>query len=104
MIKVTRRCLRALDMWKKPWRSRVATLPMVCGAVAIFRGWFSDLISLLSGSSWEIPVRRDLLSQAGGTILHPRPKVVGGRPFALLPFGSQTSRRLIVCVQLEHWT
>ncbi|KAL0190873.1 hypothetical protein M9458_013571, partial [Cirrhinus mrigala] len=29
------------------------------------RVWFSDLISLLDGSPWEIPVRRDLLSQAG---------------------------------------
>ncbi|KAI2660031.1 ORF V: Enzymatic polyprotein [Labeo rohita] len=39
------------------------------------RAWFSDLISLLDGSPWEIPVRRDLLSQAGGTILHPRPEL-----------------------------
>ncbi|KAI2660026.1 ORF V: Enzymatic polyprotein [Labeo rohita] len=39
------------------------------------RAWFSDLISLLNGSPWEIPVRRDLLSQAGGTILHPRPEL-----------------------------
>ncbi|KAI2653717.1 hypothetical protein H4Q32_014045 [Labeo rohita] len=35
------------------------------------RVWFSDPISLLDGSPWEIPVRRDLLSQAGGSILHP---------------------------------
>ncbi|KAL0170910.1 hypothetical protein M9458_035506, partial [Cirrhinus mrigala] len=39
------------------------------------RAWFSDLISLLDGSPWEIPVRRDLLSQAGGTTLHPRPEL-----------------------------
>ncbi|KAI2646656.1 DNA polymerase III subunit alpha [Labeo rohita] len=39
------------------------------------RVWFLDLISLLDGSSWEIPVRRDLLSQAQGTILHPRPEL-----------------------------
>ncbi|KAI2650236.1 UDP-2,3-diacylglucosamine hydrolase [Labeo rohita] len=39
------------------------------------RVWFSDLISLLDGSPWEIPVRRDLLSQAGGTILHLRPEL-----------------------------
>ncbi|KAI2647353.1 ORF V: Enzymatic polyprotein [Labeo rohita] len=39
------------------------------------RVWFSDLISLLDGSPWEIPVRGDLLSQAGGTILHPRPEL-----------------------------
>ncbi len=36
------------------------------------RVWFSDLISLLDGSPWEIPVRRDLLSQAEGMIFHPR--------------------------------
>ncbi|KAI2661423.1 Transposon Ty3-G Gag-Pol polyprotein [Labeo rohita] len=39
------------------------------------RVWFSDLISLLDGSPWEIPVRRDLLSQAGGSLLHPRPEL-----------------------------
>ncbi|KAI2654668.1 enzymatic polyprotein [Labeo rohita] len=39
------------------------------------RVWFSDLISLLEGSPWEIPVRRDLLSQAGGSFLHPRPEL-----------------------------
>ncbi len=39
------------------------------------RVWFSDLISLLDGSPWEIPVRRDLLSQAEGMILHPRPEL-----------------------------
>ncbi|KAL0183913.1 hypothetical protein M9458_019609, partial [Cirrhinus mrigala] len=32
------------------------------------RAWFSDLISLLDGSPWEIPARRDLLSQAGGPV------------------------------------
>ncbi|KAL0148452.1 hypothetical protein M9458_056262, partial [Cirrhinus mrigala] len=39
------------------------------------QAWFSDLISLLDGSPWEIPVRRDLLSQAGCTIPHPRPEL-----------------------------
>ncbi len=39
------------------------------------RVWFSDLISLLDGSPWEIPVRSDLLSQAGGTLVHPRPEL-----------------------------
>ncbi len=37
------------------------------------RIWFSDLISLPDGSPWEIPVRRDLLSQAG--VYHPRPEM-----------------------------
>ncbi len=39
------------------------------------RVWFSDLISLLDDSPWEVPIRRDLLSQAGGAILHPRPEL-----------------------------
>ncbi len=37
------------------------------------RVWFLDLISLLDGSPCEIPVRRDLLSQAG--VYHPRPEM-----------------------------
>ncbi len=32
------------------------------------RVWFSDIMSLLAGQPWQIPLRRDLLSQAGGTI------------------------------------
>lgn len=39
------------------------------------RVWFSDLMSLLDGPPWEIPVRRDLLSQAKGAIVHPRPDI-----------------------------
>ncbi len=35
--------------------------------------WFKELISLLAGSPWEIPLRQDMLSQARGTIWHPRP-------------------------------
>ncbi len=39
------------------------------------RPWFADLVGLLEDSPWEIPVWRDLLSQAGGTICHPRPEM-----------------------------
>ena len=39
------------------------------------RVWFSDLVSLLDGTPWRIPVRVDLLSQAQGRILHPRPEL-----------------------------
>jgi len=39
------------------------------------RVWFADLVSLLDGSPLEIPIRRDLLSQANGSILHPRPEL-----------------------------
>ena len=38
------------------------------------RIWFSDLISLLESPPWKIPIRRDLLSQADGTLFHPRPE------------------------------
>ncbi|XP_077061833.1 uncharacterized protein LOC143714498 [Siphateles boraxobius] len=84
-----------LDAMVQPWpRSRlyafppIALLPGVLERVrrdgvslllvAPFwpaRVWFADLISLLDGSPLELPVRRDLLSQAGGTILHPRPEL-----------------------------
>lgn len=39
------------------------------------RVWFSDIIALLAGPPWQIPLRRDLLSQAGGTIFHPQPEL-----------------------------
>ncbi len=39
------------------------------------RLWFPDIISLLDGSPLELPVRRDLLSQAGGSIFHPQPEL-----------------------------
>ncbi len=35
------------------------------------RVWFPNLFSLLDGPPLELPVRRDLLSQAGGSIFHP---------------------------------
>ncbi len=37
------------------------------------QSWFSDLISLSVGPPWEIPLRHHLLTQAWGTIWHPRP-------------------------------
>ncbi len=48
------------------WGPSIAITPFWLGQV-----WFSDLISLLDGSPWEIPVRRVLLSQAEGMIFHP---------------------------------
>ncbi len=36
------------------------------------QSWFSDLVSLSTGPSWEISQRHDLLTQAQGTIWHPR--------------------------------
>ncbi|KAA0701345.1 hypothetical protein E1301_Tti024361 [Triplophysa tibetana] len=39
------------------------------------RVWFSDLLMLLEGQPWEIPLRQDLLTQARGTICHPSPEL-----------------------------
>ncbi len=36
--------------------------------------WMSELFQLLKAAPWPIPLRRDLLSQANGTIWHPRPE------------------------------
>ncbi len=58
---------------ERVFRDRVRLL-----LVALFwpgRPWFADLVVLLEASPWEIPIRRDLLSQAGGTIFHPRPEL-----------------------------
>ncbi|KAL0151074.1 hypothetical protein M9458_053587, partial [Cirrhinus mrigala] len=37
------------------------------------QSWMPDLIALLKGSPWHLPVRRDMLSQARGQISHPNP-------------------------------
>ncbi len=39
------------------------------------RVWFPNLFSLLDGPPLELPIRRDLLSQAGGSIFHPHPEL-----------------------------
>ncbi len=48
------------------WGPAVASSPVLAGP-----SMFSDLVSLLDSSPWEIPVRRDLLSQAEGMMLPP---------------------------------
>ncbi len=35
--------------------------------------WFPELMLLATAPPWQIPLRRDLLSQRGGTLWHPRP-------------------------------
>ncbi len=37
--------------------------------------WVSELFQLLEAAPWPIPLRRDLLSQANGTIWHPWPEL-----------------------------
>ncbi len=39
------------------------------------RVWFPNLLSLLDGPPLELPIRRDLLSQVGGSIFHPNPEL-----------------------------
>ena len=36
--------------------------------------WFAEIPPLLQGQPWELPIRRDLLSQAEGTLFHPFPQ------------------------------
>ena len=35
--------------------------------------WVAEIIQLLTNEPWPLPIRRDLLSQAGGEIYHPHP-------------------------------
>ncbi len=37
------------------------------------RTWFPELMLLATAPPWQIPLRRDLLSQRGGILWHPRP-------------------------------
>ncbi|XP_076155099.1 uncharacterized protein LOC143138537 [Alosa pseudoharengus] len=37
------------------------------------RLWLAEISQMLAGEPWPLPLRRDLLSQAQGQILHPRP-------------------------------
>ncbi len=37
------------------------------------RTWFPELMLLATAPPWQIPLRRDLLSQRGGTLWYPRP-------------------------------
>ncbi len=43
------------------------------------RTWFPELMLLATAPPWQIPLRRDLLSQRGGTLWHP-PEVLDGLP------------------------
>lgn len=40
------------------------------------RLWLAEIVQLLQGEPWPLPLRRDLLSQAGGQIFHPHPERV----------------------------
>ncbi len=87
-------CPRARKPWPKKWPSlplyafpSVGLLPQVLRRVRerwhklilIAPLWrnqpWSELFQLLKAAPWPIPLRRDLLSQANGTIWHPRPEL-----------------------------
>lgn len=53
--------------------------------------WFSDLLAPLAGQPWEIPLRRKLLTQAGGVIFHPCPEM---RKLWVWPEGDQFVQRV----------
>ncbi len=53
-------------------RDRVLLLLIARGGPAEYG---SQILSLLDGPPLELPVRRDLLSQAGGSIFHPQPEL-----------------------------
>ena len=36
--------------------------------------WVSEIVPLLYGCPWQLPLRRDMLTQAGGEIFHPQPE------------------------------
>ncbi len=57
------------------------------------RTWFPELMLLATAPPWQIPLRRELLSQRGGTLWHPRSlrmvpgwdaEVLGGLPPAVV--------------------
>ncbi len=67
------RSLCSRESWREFARDRVLLLliaPRWPGRV-----WFPDLISLLDGPPLVLPIRKDLLSQAGGSIFHPQPEL-----------------------------
>ena len=52
------------------------------------RPWVADLNRMSVQPSWELPLRRDLLSQAHGTIWHPQPELWQLRAWHLKGAGS----------------
>ena len=53
-------------------RVRMEGLSVILVAPA-WGAWRSEITPLLCGRPWQLPLRRDLLSQAGGEIFHPQP-------------------------------
>ncbi len=55
---------------RKQWHKLILIAPLWRN-----QPWVSALFQLLKAAPWLIPLRRDLLSQANGTIWHPRPEL-----------------------------
>ncbi|XP_028306693.1 uncharacterized protein LOC114465708 [Gouania willdenowi] len=47
------------------------------------KSWYAEIINLLAAEPWQLPLRRDLLSQAGGEVVHPRPELWQLRAYLL---------------------
>lgn len=54
-------------------RVRTRRLSLILVAPA-WGSWRSEIVPLLCDQPWQLPLRRDLLSQARGEIFHPRPE------------------------------
>ncbi len=55
---------------REQWHKLLLTAPLWRN-----QPWVSELFQLLIAAPWLIPLRRDLLSQANGTIWHPQPEL-----------------------------
>ncbi len=60
-------------------------------------------ISLLDGPPLELPVRRDLLSQAGRLILHPQPELWKAISAYQIPFGGMSLEKDPIVSRFPPW-
>ncbi len=72
-----------LERVRQDWVPLLLIAPQWPGRV-----WFPDLLSLLDRPPLELPIRRYLLSQAGGSIFHPHPEL--WKLWALIDSGLST--------------
>ncbi|KAK9533175.1 hypothetical protein VZT92_008319 [Zoarces viviparus] len=75
-VKISPACVVAL----RPWGDSTALTVREQGSSLILiaprwpsKHWVAEIIQLLADEPWPLPIRRDLLSQAGGEIYHPHP-------------------------------
>ncbi len=68
--------------------------------------WFTELSRLLTAALWPIPLRRDLLSQANGTLRHPQPELwePSDLPESVLNTISQARAPSTRCLYAFKWS